>query len=65
MNETEIRLFVNIGKDGEIIESLAGPQVIPSDEYAYEFLVSPAVSNDLDNYKVLITDDVPELIKKE
>lgn len=62
-NFTHILVYCNVDEDGEIVEAILGPSIIPDKQYDYFFYSSDkGVYNDITQYKVDLKSK--QLVKK-
>lgn len=56
--------FANVDENGEIIDALFGPAVIPDRPFDFFFFVESEVAENFTDYKVEIINYKPELVLK-
>lgn len=57
-------IFADINEEGDIKDALVGKRILPDRQYDYFFYVEQEVSENIDDYKVVLEGLKPQLVKK-
>jgi hypothetical protein len=59
-----IQLYCNVDNEGNIIESYYGPNILPDVAYDFFFMVEEQITDNLDQYKVILNGFKASLVLK-